>query len=94
MKTYFIISVLKDSVFSWGKKKRPVSINVSASVLFSLCVIDHKMHQCAAKLAPHLVSMRTLARPRVAMYSTQGIRGNLPIRARRGEKGTIECEER
>lgn len=71
----------------------PVSIgrghvNASASeccfcVVFPLQRIDHKMHLRAGKLVPHLVSMRALAGPRVAKYGTEGIRGNLLIRAKK-----------
>lgn len=66
---------------------RPLS-----AVLFFLCCvsprkrIDHKMHLCAGKLVPHLFSMRTLAGPRVAKYGTEGIRGNLLIRANKTKK--------
>lgn len=77
-------------------------VNASASeccfcVAFPLQRIDHKMHLRAGKLVPHLVSMRALAGPRVAKYGTEGIRGNLLIRAKKKgkkkEEKKIESEE-
>lgn len=70
--------------FSIGR----VHVKASASeccfcVVFPLQRIDHKMHLRAGKLVPHLVSMRALAGPRVAKYGTEGIRGNLLIRAKK-----------
>lgn len=68
-----------------------VHVNASASeccfcVVFPLQRIDHKMHLRVGKLVPHLVSMRALAGPRVAKYGTEGIRGNLLIRAKKKKR--------
>lgn len=76
---------------SYAVSSGRVHVNPSASECCSCPVfpprrIDHKMHLVAGKLVPHLVSMRSLAGPRVAKYGTEGIRGNFLIRAKKKKK--------